>query len=178
MSRPWVGVDPGGRDTGIVLRHAGRAVGAYVVTRTGPPGADLDDWAEGDWDAYLGEVLGTVDQLLDVARRLDGGQPGAVAVEGLRNPGGRRHGKVDPVRPIDLAAAGVVLGAVKAAHPTATVVAPGGHGSGPLLAYPPELVGDREKAGSGRLRHARSAWDVAAAAEHLAGIHVLRPPRR
>jgi hypothetical protein len=162
----WVGVDPGGRDTGIVLRLGGECFGAFVVTRTGEPGTDLADWEAGDWAHYLGEILGTVALLVARAAKLPraGANPARVAVEGLTNPGGRAHGQVAPIRPIDLAATGLVLGAVVTAHPTATVVAPGGHGSGPTIAYPAELVGSRERAGRGRMRHARSAWDVAGAA--------------
>lgn len=59
----------------------------------------------------------------------------------------------------------VVLGAI-AGHVN-VFVPPGGHGSHSLQAYTAELVGKHEKSGLGRLRHCRSAWDIAAAGEAL-----------
>lgn len=153
MSRPpgTIGVDPGGRETGVVLRVGRECARAVVVVR------ELDEMGP-----YLREVV-------ELLAELGADHPPAVRplvlVEGVAHPGGRnREGKVDPINVSGLLDAAQVLGAILYAYPTALVVPPGGHGKGPLLAYPPELVGARERAGAGRLRHARSAWDVSFAA--------------
>ena len=165
----WVGVDPGGRSTGIVTRNGDLLVAATVVTRDGPPSSTLSDWTAGAWQAYLADVLEAVE---DVGDRYT--TPASVAVEGVNNPGGRSHGVIAPIRPIDLAGLGVVIGALAVRWPDLVVVPPGGHGSGPLAVYPPPLVGPNESAGKGRLRHARSAWDIAGAAAQAAALTARR----
>jgi hypothetical protein len=150
-----IGVDPGGRETGVVLRANRECARAVVVVR------ELDEFGP-----YLREVVELLAELgadhpVDVRPLL--------LVEGISHPGGRnREGKVDPINVSGLVDAGKVLGAILYAYPGAIEVPPGGHGKGPLLAYPPELVGARERAGAGRLRHARSAWDVSFAAVQAA----------
>lgn len=146
-----LGIDPGGTQTGLVVveldgspLRASRVARAVLVERGAEQG-------EGE-AAYVGEVVGAVRELSDGCQ--------LVAVEGLVVP-------TPHLRMIALAGllgAAVVLGAVLATAPSATVIPPGGNGSGPLAAYPGELVGPGERAGAGWRRHLRSAWDVGLAA--------------
>ncbi|MDA8310697.1 MAG: hypothetical protein M0Z46_08790 [Actinomycetota bacterium] len=144
-----LGIDPGGRETGMVVveldgsqRRAPRVARAVLIER----GAGETE------AAYVGEVVGALRELSDGCR--------LIAVEGLVVP--TPHLRVIALS--GLLGAAVVLGAVLATAPSATVVPPGGNGSGPLRAYPGELVGPGERAGAGWRRHLRSAWDIALAA--------------
>lgn len=150
MTVPVVGVDPGGRSTGVVTRHADRLLYAATVTRDGT----LAD--------YLTEVTCTVTKAVacavtDQAGTTDPIVTPIVAVEDLNEP--TPHLGLTNVR--GLIGAAEVLGAVLHAYPTAVLVPPGRHGSAPLDTYPPALVGARERQGTGKARHVRSSWDVA-----------------
>lgn len=140
-----VGVDPGAAATGVVVRRGAAVAAACLVHR-------------GDaLDGYLAEVGAAV-----LGYR-DDHQADMVAVEdtvppephmGLSNPAG-------------IIGAAQVLGAVVALAPGAVLVPPAGWGA-PVgsrvelcARYPLELIGPRERKGTGRLRHLRSAWDVA-----------------
>lgn len=145
-----VGVDPGASTLGVVVRQgdlllAWEHLGRGVLT---PPAV------------WIRQVLEVVHRHVDVS-------PGVlVAVEGLTPPSSHL-GRGTQV----LAAYGatsLVLGALLRDFPDAIEVPPGGHGSAPLGAYPPQLRGARERKGRGALRHCRSAWDVAGAAVVLA----------
>lgn len=150
---PVVGVDPGGRQTGVVARCGPQPLFACIVTRADPENVPTA--------AYVAEVTGAVADALDAI----GGQA-LVAVEGVVHP----TGHVRMVNVTGLLGAAVVLGGVLAAFPAAVVVPPGGHGAGPLGAYPDDLCGPRESKGTGRHRHVRSAYDVAAAGVLLAQL--------
>lgn len=143
-----IGIDPGGRETGIVLRRGDTPIRACVVVRDG------DDRLPGA--AYLAEVL---DAVADFAG--DAHSSPVVAVEGLNEP----TPQMGTTSVAGLMGAALVLGAVLAHHPDAVVVAPARHGSAPLGAYPEALRPTRGRGkGHDRFRHARSAWDVAGAA--------------
>lgn len=154
-----VGVDPGGATTGIVVRDGATPVRAELVSNS-----------DGQMsDGYLAEVIAALDDAI-TGRML-------CAVEGLVEP--NPHVRLANVR--GLLDTAQVLGAVR--HQAAlwlaegrlsgvVVVPPGGHGSAPLACYPAALVGDRERQGTGRLRHARSAYDVAGAGVMLARMPV------
>jgi hypothetical protein len=152
---PIVGVDPGGAQTGIVVRAEGLHRW-MLVTRTTP------------FDDYLREVTEGVLELKNHGRLLlvdddlhDFRDP-VVAVEDINDPTPQMG--VTSVRGlIDTAQ---VLGAL-AVRFTILRVPPGGHGSGPLTAYPQGLRGEQEKIGTGKLRHCRSAWDIAGTARTL-----------
>lgn len=150
-----IGVDPGGRNTGIVARRKQELLGFEMVQRSGTdklPGA-----------TYLRHVLAAVAELAamhtDVAT-------GVIAVEGINRPS--PHVRVTD--PTGLLGTAMTLGAVLGYWPDAVVVPPSHHGDAPLRFYPGELVGPRERAGGGRLRHCRSAWDIAEAGKRLARI--------
>ncbi|WNO28428.1 RuvC-like resolvase [Corynebacterium phage PSonyx] len=155
---PVLGVDPGGRDTGIILVDGSRVAGCSVRS----PG-ELLPVDQG----YIQAVLAEVGELIastsgDVV----------VCVEGVTRPSWHVQASASygaAANPTGLIAAAVVLGAVLGAYPGAVVVPPGGNGSRPLGAYPAGLVSDGERrksgwelrVGGGKLRHQRSAWDVA-----------------
>lgn len=147
-----VGVDPGGRWTGVVARDGNRLLYAATVTRS----ASMSE--------HIAEVDATIIRALAAVHRyqLLAGKTverPVVAVEGL-NPPTPHLGMTSVAGLIETAQ---VLGGVLHAQPRAVIVAPGGHGSAPLSCYPPALVGEREVVGTGKSRHMRSAWDVAGA---------------
>ena len=144
-----LGIDPGGTQTGLVVveldgsqRRAPRVARAVLIER----GAGETE------AAYVGEVCAAVRELGEGCQ--------VVGVEGLVVP--TPHLRV--IALAGLLGAAVVLGAVLATERGAVVVPPGGNGSGPLRAYPGELVGPGEARGAGWRRHLRSAWDIALAA--------------
>jgi hypothetical protein len=144
-----VGIDPGGRWTGIVAMRSGNYLGHRVV----------DARQSQSFERYMLSITGWVrGTLYDVLRA---GERYHVAVEGLVEP--NPHMGMTNVRAlIDTAQ---VLGALRMEYRETVLVRPGGHGSLPRQAYPPELIGPREGAAlKGVLRHCRSAWDVAMAA--------------
>lgn len=152
-----LGCDPGGRTTGLVVRSGSVLLDHALVAR----GDDLH--------AYLLDVVQTIDQLdHDHA-------PARLAVEDLVDP--NPHLGLANVRGlIDTAQ---VIGAIRLTWSDCHMVRPDRHGAvpkgwapGPQLdawmrqQYPADLLGPKEIGGAytGRLRHARSAWDIAGVA--------------
>lgn len=151
-----VGVDPGGRATGVVVRRGDDLLAAATVSRDG----------EG-FAGYLAEVVSTVAEFAAVCSAT------VLAVEDAQAPN-PRLGLTNPTGIVDAAK---VFGAVAAlTSPPVLVVAPGGHGAlaqsrAELVArYPGVLIGAREVRGAGALRHLRSAWDVAGMAAVVASF--------
>jgi Holliday junction resolvasome RuvABC endonuclease subunit len=145
-----LGVDPGGRDTGLVVR-SGRALLAHdVVTRRGGKALDVDP-------TYLNEVNERIERYLDEFPVI------AIAVEGLKAPGQFMQGKVRITDPSGIMATAVTFGAV--------LVPPGGNGSQYAASYPSAIRAPGK--GFDRNRHARSAWDIAGA-----GVPLLRRLQR
>lgn len=168
---PVIGVDPGARHVGLVLRLGDEYLDHAVVTR-----ADDDSLVPtrpGRPPVVLREVLATI-MGFRFHRALAGRNlgPVVVAVEGLNEPTGFARGRKALLDPSHMIAAGMVLGAVLGSYRTAVVVAPHGNGRGLLGKYPPELITPaeqrhglmREAPASSPVSHARSAWDVAGAA--------------
>lgn len=154
MTGPVVGVDPGGRYTGIVARSGDLVVWAAVITRDG------DDMAR-----YLDEVE---EAMLDAVHACGTDQSRVqIAVEGLTVPS-PHMGVIALQGLLDTA---VVLGAVMGRWDECVVVPPGENGAAPLTSYPARLVGAREKVGAGKAVHARSAWDVAGKAGLYRALH-------
>lgn len=146
-----VGVDPGNRETAVVARDGRDLLAFATLVRKdvgGLPGA-----------AYLNAVADLVATTLASV-----GPDVMVAVEGVVQPSGFAKGKASSISWLGLLGTAMVLGAVLTVYPAAVVVAPGGNGSAPLIAYPEAL---RPTRGSGRgfdnLQHTRSAYDVAGA---------------
>ena len=171
QSLPVVGVDPGGRTTGIVAILSGGVVRTATVTNPG----ELLPLEVG----YLVDVVETV-------RDMVGGDGSAanLFVEDVKRPSwhvardAKRGAATDPT---GLLATAQVLGAIRAAFPTAVLVPPRRNGSKPLGAYPEALVsaGERRKpgwqtrVGTGKMRHLRSAWDIATYYQNP--LHTLDP---
>jgi hypothetical protein len=146
----FIGVDPGSRHTGVVVRRGDELVEHQTFERVGP--GEIPD------RAYLRSVLVALTRLVDTHDAL-------VVVEGVQKPSPfmGASGNVSFSNVSGILGTAVVFGAVVAVLPS-VVVPPGGNGSGPLRAYPPELRPTRGKgAGKDKLRHERSAWDVAGA---------------
>lgn len=155
-----VGVDPGARTTAIVAvdTKTHDVLGLVLVKNTGtllPLPTD-----------YLRAIAADVNQL---AKRHNAD---AVHVEGVNRPSWHMGGKAKGAAtdPTGLLGAAQVLGAVIASTTrTVHVIPPGRNGSRPMGAYPEALVSDGERrkqgwqtrVGTGQLRHARSAFDVA-----------------
>ena len=138
-------IDPGGVETGVILRDGATLVAHDLVARkVGEPQA-----------AYVTAVIETVEAR---RHRL---YPDVIAVEGVKRP--NPHVRLsNPQGIIDTA---VIFGAILGQWPTAVVVPPGEHGRGPLQAYPPALRPARGHGkGADALRHCRAAWDIASAA--------------
>ena len=144
-----VGIDPGGRSTGIVVRDGASLLYHDVVERS--KGETMGE--------YLVRVCDGVKSAKYQSLRSGSMRAFAppYAVEDLNDPN-PHMGIVNLRGLIDTAQ---VLGVILHVHPSAIVVPPGRHGSAPLKSYPAELVGAREAKGTGRLRHCRSAWDIA-----------------
>lgn len=163
----WVGIDPGGRFTGIVVRQGSELLGWMLIRR------ELDEGALGVGPQYIAAVVGAVTNLKYAAGA-------AVAVEALNAPTGFRNGKREPINPGHAMAAAMILGGVLAAFPHALLVPPGDNGAGSLSTYPDDLVTKREriaglnrKAGdSADIHHCRSAWDVAGTAPRIAAARI------
>jgi hypothetical protein len=134
-----LGVDPGGRTTGLCLVDGRTVMDWQLVERARRP-----------FDSYLGDVLGYIERLVWL-------EP--IAVEDLVDP--NPHLGITAVR--GLLDTAQVIGAIRATFDV-TMVRPGGHGSNLLKSYPPELIGPREgPSGKGKMRHVRSAFDIAQA---------------
>lgn len=145
-----VGIDPGGRWTGIVARSESEFVAGELVDQKKCPG---------DWVDYLDAIWAS---LRCVWERCDrGDEEMIVALEGVRAP--NPHVRMSNVSAL-LDTAQVIGGLRWRLADRCVMVDPGGHGSQLLASYPAELVGERERRGTGKLRHMRSAWDVAGAA--------------
>lgn len=151
----WVlGIDPGGKETGVVILNSKDDVVYYhVVQRLGEPNVS----------AYARRVIAELTRACTPF-------PGVellVAVEGVRPPNPHLgttnvQGLLDAAR---------VLAAIQAEWPDAIEVPPGGNGSGPINAYPECLRPTRGSGkGKDRLRHCRSAFDCALAGRRLARV--------
>lgn len=155
-----IGVDPGARATGIVVR-AGQELLAHTVVER-PADGDLPG---GVTPAYLADVAAQARAYVATHRAA------VVAVENVVEPNphvNRRRGSA-VINVAGILGAAVVLGHLHATFPGLVLVRPARNGSQLLAAYPAELVTAAERrqglnrpAGdSAVIRHARSAWDVA-----------------
>ena len=154
-----VGIDPGGRDTGIVAISPDGTVRTAAVTNPG----ELLPLPAG----YIADVLAAIRDFTD-----NGQTHAIIRVEDVKRP--NWHVAKDAKRgaatnPTGLLATAQVLGAIRGAYRNAELVPPGGNGSKPLGAYPEALVGPGERSkqgwelrvGTSKKRHLRSAWDIA-----------------
>lgn len=142
-----LGIDPGSAQTGLCVVERGNVLAVEVLER--PKAISIDSWC-----AF-------------VCRNLDDFVRGVnlVAIEDINAPN-PHMGMTNPRPHMETSR---LIGSIVTYIDNRFVcdvvmVPPGGHGSNPLATYPTELVGPNEPKGTGRLRHARSAWDVAMAA--------------
>lgn len=151
MDLVTVGIDPGGRESGLIARRGPNLLAAEIIRRDGE--GKLPD------AAYLNEVI---DAVADVVAAHSEDRRPLIAVEGVNEPSWYLNGQVSPANVGGLMATCMVLGAVLAVFPDAVVVRPARHGQMALSAYPDGLHPTRGSGkGKDRLRHARSAWDIA-----------------
>lgn len=156
---PVLAVDPGGRESGVVLRHGEALAGYAVVVRH-----DTLKIPDGDYVTKVLDVcsdLATDDSIVAVESVRFWPQEGNHVCPACR----KRH---DPrARNLQgLLGTAVVLGAVLARWPDAVVVAPGKRmGSLHDIAYPEPIRATGK--GKDLLRHCRSAWDLSFHGETL-----------
>ena len=154
---PVIGIDPGHRETGLVVCHGPILIAHEVVTRKSYGMPDRE---------YLDRV---VDAVTELRRRcLVGGlRTPLVGLEGVQAPN-PHAGMTNPTGIIGTA---VVFGWVWRAFPDAIIVRPQSAGKGPLSAYPDELQPTRgDGRGRDKLRHCRSAYDIALATLNTARL--------
>lgn len=171
-----VGVDPGGKWCGIVSRIGDEVIDQHVVTRA-------DDEHVTDFALRCSRrVRSTAGRLRRECARRSLPPVVLIAHEDVVAPRWHSKGKAKPINPVPIIHTGVVLGSCRAAVLDAmnVIVRPNSHGEAPLGSYPDELVSPAERRidgwklrkGTGKLRHARSAWDVAGTA--LMPLHMPR----
>lgn len=149
-----LGIDPGGRTTGIVVRDGARLLHHAVIVRINVEPVE----------SYALMIARTCDGIRRHGTEGSEGYPvDVVAIESVEPPRWHHNGKASPINPRHIIDTAIVYGALVATFPDAILVPPAGNGSRLLAAYPAELVGPKETKGTGELRHARSAWDIAAA---------------
>lgn len=152
VGQPIIGIDPGARYTGVVVRDGDAVLHSSTLVR--PEKMDGPDWA-----------LQVVRDIKTILAAFPPGMP--VAVEGISDPKGFHRGQKAAINPKDIIRAGIVLGAVVATWPQAAVVPPGNNGSQHYSHYPAELIGRRPadlpgaSNGAGTRDHEQSAYDVA-----------------
>ena len=154
MSVVVVGIDPGGKSTAVVVLVDG--VMTHHETFTRPKGGDLNE--------YVRETSRAIGLVIDESPAVYEAPWPVVAVEQVNRPN-PHLGMINPQGAMDTSRMiGALVASVQCnAAGNVYMIEPNKHGSGPLASYPPELVGPREKGvyGSGKLRHERSAYDVA-----------------
>ncbi|WP_053207966.1 hypothetical protein [Jiangella muralis] len=166
-----LGIDPGSVDTGLVVRCGLDVLAHVTVHRDRDEDADDGTRGVGVGPIYLGAIAETARQLVHEHAVEHVGAESVVAP----NPHVRRRDGDSKINPAAVIAAGLVLGHLLAVWPNLVRVPPGRNGSSPLSAYPLVLVSDRERAlglnrigKGGKLRHVRSAYDVAGSTIPLA----------
>lgn len=172
MSRVVVGVDPGGRSTGLVVRTGEELLGWSLEVRQGTgrmPGG-----------AYFRQVVGRMRKLL-VDAGVDPTDQDAyvVGVEAVAYwPERHAKGKA-PRDQRGLYGTAMVLGAVLLRWPDAVVVDSGrGVATFHPQSYPAPIRPPVNGAGKDRLVHVRAAWDHSHAAEtmHLRRVREVPTP--
>lgn len=143
-----LGIDPGGKWTGVVVKDNDEMIVACVLTRT--TGYELPD------GEYLREVVDEIDTINRSTR------PAVFALEGLVEP--NPHMGLTNV--VGLMGVAMTYGAILSHWPDAIIVPPSGNGSAPDAAYP-KMIRRYVRLG-GPSKHARSAYDVAQVGAMLA----------
>jgi hypothetical protein len=181
---PWIGIDPGARWTGIVVRNGTCLLGWTVIDRQ-----KVDPDSERHTPKTMEAVAEAIGLLADPATC-------RIAIEDAiaPNPHVTRQDGSSLTNPRGIIETARMVGYLQCAFPGAVVVRPNGHGSNALASYldgpggivtttGPGLVTAREKTNAIRMRrlatrapdnppqcHARSGWDIAGAAAAEARI--------
>jgi len=159
IGKPIIGIDPGARYTGVVVRDGDAVLHSSTLVRPQEMISGTD-WA-----------LSVIDQIAIILKDFPSSIP--VSVEGISDPKGFHQGKRAAINPKDIIRAGIVLGAVVAAYPKAIVVPPGNNGSMHYSNYPAAIIGKRpadlpgSTQGAGTRGHEQSAYDVAGKAARI-----------
>lgn len=159
QGKPVIGIDPGARYTGVVVRDGD--VVLYATTVVMPPEVEspLD---------YARTVIAFVRKEV-ISRYPDA----PIGVEGLSDPKGYVAGKRAPINPKYVMKMAAVAGGVVVAFPNAIEIKPGGNGSQHISNYPKILIGTRAKdlpgaeGVKGPRSHEQSAYDVAGKAAKI-----------
>lgn len=177
-----LGIDPGAVATGFALMLAEkhqhpRLLTAETVLRVKPSTYKPTQFLPVE-DDYLTHVVDTCALIVSTASlgAFDSKVTDATfhaAIEGITRPNWHMHGRA-AANPEALLAAAIVLGNIQAwareQLGTYIEIPPSGNGSAPLATYPEPLVSDAERrkpnwqnaiGKTGKLRHQRSAWDIA-----------------
>ena len=155
----WVlGVDPGAKATGVVVRTGVEL--AYGTTAVRDKGETVEQYAAG----VVNLVAGITERFTELLENYP-----LVAIEGVLAPNVWNNGErviLHPQSVMDTClVAGHIAGWATAERLEVEWIRPGHNGQGFMGAYPAALRPTRGKgAGKDRLRHVRSAWDVAGAA--------------
>lgn len=168
VSGPWIGVDPGAKRTGLVLRNGADCLGWRTIVRA------HTETEIGPGPEYWTAIETGINDLTNAAHHAGIPTP-LLAIEGITRPKGFVGGKREFADPTSLIALGMTFAAIYNTHPEAVIIPPGGNGSGMLTTYPEQLItpgerrgGLRRKAlGNSLVSHARSAWDLAGLAPRV-----------
>lgn len=149
-----IGIDPGGRYTGVSVRDGDIVLLSSTYVR--PDDTPIVTWAVTVSDMIVNDVINHF--------------PDAkIGIEGISDPKGFSGGKKAPINPKYIIHAATVLGAIASKLPNAVIIKPGKNGSGEI--YPDVLNGRRPKDlpgisdGATTRNHERSAFDVAGEVE-------------
>ena len=153
IGQPMIGVDPGAKYTGVVIRDGDTVLYAATLLR--------DEEA----DSPLEYARTVVEALRKVCKEYP---DYPMSVEGISDPKGFNRGQRAAINPKYVMRMAAVAGAVAAAFPESIIVPPGGNGTQHISQYPDILKGRRNKdlpgfnpkAKSPR-GHEQSAFDVA-----------------
>lgn len=166
IGQPVLGVDPGARYTGVVLRDGDAVLYSTTLVR------DVNKKDPVEWMRLVVEDLkGILVTACPANTRM--------GIEGVSAPKGFKNGERASINPEYIIFAAVVLGGVAAEWPDALIIPPGRNGSEHITHYPPALVGRRpadlpgSSNGAGTRDHEQSAYDVAGKAARL-----FYPPTR
>lgn len=153
VGKPIIGIDPGARYTGVVIRDGEAVLFASTLVRA-------EDMKSGtEW------ALSVAEQVKSIYEENCPDAP--VGIEGISDPKGFQHGQRAAINPKDIIRAGIVLGALVQLFPNSFIVPPGNNGSQHYSNYPDVLIGRRPAElpgstnGAGTRNHEQSAYDVA-----------------
>lgn len=172
MTAPRIvlGIDPGARDTGVVVAAVAPATRPDLLAHTTIPARKGTPLLPVPADYVADVVAACVDAFARHPIQL-------VAVEGVKAPNWHHRGKAKPIDPSATIATAVVYGAILGrAWPVELVtVDPGNNGARlPAPAYPEPIRIAPGGRGHDKRRHERSALDVAMRGDQLARFPALR----